>query len=222
MIIPPFVVQSHTPATSFLVVSAMLFFYELVIPNKYSSNKNKKLWCIPKFFILFCGASVYSRCRFLNYTCAKYSRTSYSLFCGGGGRSAIRPRVSSSQADFLALGTGSVDFSAEKSYFRGSNPTRKVQQRTFLASANKNGPTKSRTHFCTRGGGGIRTRGTVSHTTVFKTVAFNHSATPPYFALRSDTSWLVKFWHFTIAWLAFQLCCDTMPEYEIYGARLWH
>ena len=73
------------------------------------------------------------------------------MFCGGGGRSAIRPRVSSSQADFLALGTRSVDFSAEKSYFRRSNPTRKVQQCTFLASANKNGPTKSRTHFYTRG-----------------------------------------------------------------------
>ena len=30
------------------------------------------------------------------------------------------------------------------------------------------------------GGGEIRTHGAVSHTTVFKTVAFNHSATPPY------------------------------------------
>jgi hypothetical protein len=29
------------------------------------------------------------------------------------------------------------------------------------------------------GGGGIRTHGTVSRTTVFKTVALNHSATPP-------------------------------------------
>jgi hypothetical protein len=29
------------------------------------------------------------------------------------------------------------------------------------------------------GGGGIRTHGAVSRTTVFKTVALNHSATPP-------------------------------------------
>ncbi len=32
---------------------------------------------------------------------------------------------------------------------------------------------------CQGGGGEIRTHGTVPHTTVFKTVAFNHSATPP-------------------------------------------
>ncbi len=30
------------------------------------------------------------------------------------------------------------------------------------------------------GGGEIRTHGTLSDTTVFKTVAFNHSATPPF------------------------------------------
>ena len=30
------------------------------------------------------------------------------------------------------------------------------------------------------GGGEIRTHDTVSHMTVFKTVAFNHSATPPF------------------------------------------
>ncbi len=31
------------------------------------------------------------------------------------------------------------------------------------------------------GGGEIRTHGTLAGTTVFKTAAFNHSATPPYF-----------------------------------------
>ena len=36
------------------------------------------------------------------------------------------------------------------------------------------------------GGGGIRTHDTVSGMTVFKTVAFNHSATPPY-------AWNTKF-----------------------------
>ena len=35
------------------------------------------------------------------------------------------------------------------------------------------------------GGGGIRTHGTLARTQVFKTCAFNHSATPPTFQVYS-------------------------------------